>query len=195
MVSKRNIKPARRIVVQRVIDGDSLSVKYAGFWSFLRSPFEVRLYGIDAPEGKQPYGEESARYLLSIIKNARWLEEMDIDRYGRKVSVVYGPRGREDSVNHQMVRAGMAYFFPVYAKGEAGLAVAEAEAKSARKGIWSQSRELERPWDYRKGLRQRGKVGWVMWALLIGAALVLGGWLLSAVGAAGLPFSLRIPFF
>ena len=51
---------ARRVRIRRVIDGDSLEVKYAGLFSFLRRPFPVRLYGIDAPELAHPTGRSRA---------------------------------------------------------------------------------------------------------------------------------------
>ena len=76
----------RKIRIRRVIDGDSLEVKYAGLFSFMRRPFPVRLYGIDAPELAQPYGRESREQLASLVRRGGLrMETKATDRYGRTV--------------------------------------------------------------------------------------------------------------
>ena len=76
---------ARRVRIRRVIDGDSLEVKYAGLFSFLRRPFPVRLYGIDAPELAQPYGKEARQQLQSLVRRGGLRMEMiATDRYGAR---------------------------------------------------------------------------------------------------------------
>ena len=82
---------ARRVRIRRVIDGDSLEVKYAGLFSFLRRPFPVRLYGIDAPELAQPYGQESRKQLQSLVRRGGIrMEVIATDRYGRTVACSTG---------------------------------------------------------------------------------------------------------
>ena len=81
---------ARRVRIRRVVDGDSLEVKYSGLFSFLRRPFPVRLYGIDAPELAQPYGQESRKQLASLVQRGGIrMDAMAIDRYGRTVGLLY----------------------------------------------------------------------------------------------------------
>ena len=85
---------ARRVRIRRVIDGDSLEVKYAGLFSFLRRPFQVRLYGIDAPELAQPYGQESRKQLQSLVRRGGIrMEVIATDRYGRTVGLLYRGAG------------------------------------------------------------------------------------------------------
>jgi endonuclease YncB( thermonuclease family) len=45
------------------------------------------------------------------------------------------PDGR--SLNQELVTAGMAWWYRQYAKDDASLATLEAEAKAAKRGLWS----------------------------------------------------------
>jgi micrococcal nuclease len=45
------------------------------------------------------------------------------------------PDGR--SLNHELVAAGMAWWYRQYAKDDVSLAKLEAEAKAAKRGLWS----------------------------------------------------------
>lgn len=145
---------ARRVRIRRVIDGDSLEAKYAGLFSFLRSPFPVRLYGIDAPELAQPYGQDSRKQLEKLVR--RGGIRMDVratDRYGRTVGLLYRRR-RDRSVNVEMVRSGMAWWYRRYGGRDLGFPEAEAEAKRRRRGVWQHGDRIRRPWDYRADLRR-----------------------------------------
>lgn len=145
---------ARRVRIRRVIDGDSLEVKYAGLFSFLRSPFPVRLYGIDAPELAQPYGQDSRKQLEKLVR--RGGIRMDVratDRYGRTVGLLYRRR-RNRSVNAEMVRSGMAWWYRRYGGRDLGFPEAEAEAKRRRRGVWRHGDRIRRPWDYRADLQR-----------------------------------------
>ena len=152
----------RKIRIRRVIDGDSLEVKYAGLFSFMRRPFPVRLYGIDAPELAQPYGRESRDQLASLVRRGGLrMEAKATDRYGRTVGLLYpGQRSRE-SVNVAMVRSGMAYWYRRYGGRDLGFPEAEAEAQAKRRGVWKDGRRARRPWDHRADLRRaRGRRRW-----------------------------------
>ena len=146
---------ARKVRIQRVIDGDSLEVKYAGLLSFLRRPFPVRLYAIDAPELAQPYGPEAREQLSLLVRGSGVrLEEIAKDQYGRTVGLLYrGPRRRE-SINVAMVRCGMAWWYRRYGGRDLGFPAAEDEAKTRRRGVWRDPRDSQRPWDYRASLRR-----------------------------------------
>ena len=177
---------ARRVRIRRVIDGDSLEVKYAGLFSFLRKPFSVRLYGIDAPELAQPYGEESRKQLQSLVRGGGI--RMDVkttDRYGRTVGLLYRRR-RGRSVNVEMVRSGMAWWYQRYGGRDLGFPEAEAEAKRRRRGVWRHGDRVRRPWDYRADLRRarqrRRRIRRVLTWMLTGAfAIVLSGLALAIV--------------
>lgn len=153
---------ARKVKIRRVVDGDSLVVQYGGLFSCLRRPFPVRLYGIDAPELAQPYGQEASKQLASLVRRGRIrMDVMATDRYGRTVGLIYAGRRRE-SVNVAMVRAGMAYWYRRYGGRNLGFPEAEAEAKTKRRGVWRDGRRARRPWDYRADQRRarqrRGRV-------------------------------------
>ncbi len=171
---------ARRVRILRVIDGDSLEVKYGGLFSFLGKPFPVRLYGIDAPELAQPYGQESRKQLETLVRRGGIrMDAMATDRYGRTVGLLYRRR-RAQSVNVEMVRSGMAWWYRRYGGRDLGFPEAEAEAKRRRRGVWRHGDRIRRPWDYRADLRRtrqrRGRIGRILTWVLIGAfAIALAG--------------------
>ena len=70
-------------VVLRVSDGDTIVVRTADF-----EDIRVRLYGIDAPESKQPGGVEATKALRVLQGQRVTTREMDTDRYGRMVGLV-----------------------------------------------------------------------------------------------------------
>lgn len=122
----------------RVIDGDSLSFSGA----------EVRLKGIDAPEGRQtctrgdrdwPCGEDARRELQQLIGSdtvkCRSVERDQHDRH-----LAYCSAGGRD-LNAAMVRSGFAVVYGRDYRTE------EAEARQARRGLWSG--EFERPREWR----------------------------------------------
>ena len=124
-----------------IIDGDSLSV----------SGISVRLFGIDAPEGKQTCnrsgtawrcGEEAATQLRNLIGgNPIECRGRDIDTYGRTLAVC-SVAGIE--INRAMVEAGWATAFRKYSQD---YVVEETRAKAAHRGIWAS--EFQLPQDYR----------------------------------------------
>jgi endonuclease YncB( thermonuclease family) len=123
-----------------VIDGDSLSVNGVA----------IRLFGIDAPEGKQTCerggvrwacGGEAATQLRSITTGQQVsCEGRGNDVYGRLVAVCTAG-GSE--LNRTMVEAGWATAFRRYSDDYVG---AEAKAKTARAGIWSSNFDLPEDW-------------------------------------------------
>ena len=178
---------ARKVKIQRVVDGDSLEVKYGGLCGFMRRPFAVRLYAIDAPELAQPYGREARSQLTSLVRRGGIrMEEIATDRYGRRVGLLYrSRRGRQQSINLMMVRSGMAYWYRRYGGRELGFPEAEAEAKSQRRGVWRDERGSRRPWDHRADIRQarrrrRRLRRFAIWCLIVViVATALAGLLLA----------------
>ena len=179
---------ARRVRIRRVIDGDSLEVKYAGLFSFLRRPFQVRLYGIDAPELAQPYGQESRKQLETLVRRGGIrMDAMPTDRYGRTVGLLYRRGRRGQSINVEMVRSGMAWWYRRYGGRDLGFPEAEAEAKRRRRGVWKDGDRLRRPWDYRADLRRgrqrRRRIRRALTWMLIGAFAVVVAGLALAIAA------------
>ena len=139
----------RRFSVYATIikDGDSLTVRRL---TGDTSEFDVRLFGIDAPEHDQPLGQRSTDYLHDLAAGKLfYLEVRDIDHYHRVVGVLYESDWR-DSINRQMVEAGLAYYWPRYG-GLHGGQEAQEKAQKQRAGVWQNTRGYVRPWDYRRG--------------------------------------------
>jgi len=127
-----------------VADGDTFTLLRG------REQVRVRLEGIDCPEKGQPFGTQ-ARTALSDMIFGRELrvEQTDIDRYGRIIGRVYLSDGR--SVNHELLRRGLAWHYKRYSK-DAEYARLEEAARKGRIGLWADVRPVA-PWEWRKGQR------------------------------------------
>lgn len=129
-----------------ISDGDTLTLLVPDGSSYKQ--VKVRLAEIDTPESAQPYGTRAKQALsdLAFNKQARVVVQ-DTDRYGRTVGLVYV--GSVD-VNAEMIRQGAAWAYRQYLKDQSLLRL-EAEAKTAKRGLWGLS-EAQRcpPWDWRK---------------------------------------------
>jgi endonuclease YncB( thermonuclease family) len=69
-----------------------------------------------------------------------------LDRYGRTVGDVTLPDGRH--LNAELVRAGYAWWFRRYS-ADPRFATLEAQARSARRGLWAGPDPVP-PWDWRR---------------------------------------------
>ncbi|ART61548.1 hypothetical protein CBP36_21415 (plasmid) [Acidovorax carolinensis] len=125
----------------RVIDGDTVAVLSAD-----RKMTRCRLYGIDAPEKGQAYGEVSKKSLSDLA----YRKVLDVrltgtDRYGRAIC-----RLLLDGVdiNREQVARGMAWVYRRYSQDRAYFD-AEAGARSQRLGLWAGTNPVP-PWDFRR---------------------------------------------
>jgi endonuclease YncB( thermonuclease family) len=120
----------------RVVDGDSLAM----------GARRLRLKGIDAPELKQRClkdgldygcGLESAAHLRNLVGSTPVdCKGEGVDRYGRDLVRC---RSGDIDLNAAMVRSGHAVAFRDYV-------LAEAEARSARAGLWAGEFEQPKEW-------------------------------------------------
>lgn len=109
-----------------VTDGDTIKILTSE-----RQQIKVRLYGIDAPEKKQPYGTAAKRYLSDLIVGKTvQIEELGKDRYKRVLGIVY--LGGKD-VNEILVLNGYAWAFTKYSKIYESQ---EWQARSNGFGLW-----------------------------------------------------------
>lgn len=126
----------------RVVDGDTLAI----------GTTTVRLFGIDAPEGKQTCvdardwrwacGTAAARRLEALIAGRPvTCDGRGDDDYGRVLAVC---RVGGQALNPQLVREGLAWAFVRYSDAYAGI---EQEARGAERGVFAAQNTP--PWDYR----------------------------------------------
>jgi endonuclease YncB( thermonuclease family) len=127
-----------------ISDGDTLTARCATEAG--ARTLAIRLAEIDSPERRQPYGWRSRQQLAALcLREAAHVRPASVDRYGRTVAHVTC-RGADASA--QQVRAGMAWVFDQYAT-QASLYRLEAEARQARRGLWSQADPVA-PWEWRR---------------------------------------------
>lgn len=133
--------------VVTVTDGDTISVLRAA----TTFPVKVRLAGIDAPEKTQPWGLQASLFIQSLVAHHTvTVTGEKTDRYGRLVSTVHLWDGR--NLGHELVRAGLAWWYRQYAPKDTILAQFEAEARTAGRGLWAHANPIA-PWSWRKGTR------------------------------------------
>lgn len=133
----------------RVIDGD-------GFHTGTES---VRLWGIDAPELDQECTRDGQSYecgkvaaaMLRVFIGSEPMHctEVDRDRYGRTVARCEVGNGAD--LGGLMVAAGWAVDFERYSNG--WYAHHQADAESARRGLWAGSFVDPRDWRKRASSR------------------------------------------
>lgn len=120
----------RRGVCTRVIDGDTMTVRFAGE----KRAVPVQLAAVSAPEKGEPYAKEAAAYLSALLGEGELsLHALETDRFGRVVCRLF--RGERD-INRAMVLAGFARYHHRYGD-TADFAAAEAEAIAAKRGMWA----------------------------------------------------------
>ena len=119
--------------VVKIIDGDTIKILTSE-----RQQIKVRLYGIDAPEKKQPYGTAAKRYLSDLIAGKTvQIEELGKDRYKRVLGIVYLD-GKD--VNEILVLNGYAWAFTKYSK------IYESQERQARNkglGLWQDKNPIK----------------------------------------------------
>ena len=127
------------------LDGDSLRFK----------DYEVRLFGIDAPEYSQnclnnfnqeyPCGRISKIYLANIVRDQEitcYYQKKDI--YNRYLSDCFT---KETHINKEIIKNGMAIIYD-FKETNSEMEQLEKQAKANKLGVWQGS--FEKPKDYRK---------------------------------------------
>ncbi len=126
--------PGEPVALRRVLDGDSIEVeRYDGSFA------EVRLIGINAPEGEECHGDAARNTLGSLLGGSELTlvgDEEDTDQFGRLLRYVF-----VDGVNANLalVVAGDALALQTGHGLEAEFVAAVDAAAAARLGMWSQS--------------------------------------------------------
>ncbi len=114
--------------VTQVIDGDSLVFQGAAGGE----PLEVRLHGIDAPEGCQAGGPQSREALLDYVRGKTvQLQTLGLDNYKRTLAVLFV---EGININERMVAEGQAW--SIRFKWDKGPYVEkERVAKALKRGV------------------------------------------------------------
>ena len=124
----------------RVIDGDTIAIDRV----------HVRLFGIDSPERGQPGAPESTEYLRRLIGSERPdCRTVDYDKRNERPVMLCEVRGRDLSL--EMVRAGWAVVWCTFVRNLRPALLrpmreAEAEARTAKRGIWVRPVQPWRDW-------------------------------------------------
>lgn len=128
-----------------VSDGDSFTIL-----DHNKQEVRVRLYGIDAPEKNQAFGNVSKKYLSDLIYGKQIsLTEIDRDQYGRIVAIA---EVGTLVVNESMLEAGLAWHYMQYDHNPMWMALQET-AQLQRKGLWVDKNPTA-PWTFRKNKRK-----------------------------------------
>lgn len=131
-------------IVVKIIDGDSLTVQRNG------KMYKIRLYGIDTPEYRQPYSNKAKQFTKRLAYGQMvTVAEKDVDRYGRIVALVVR---RDKLVNRELVREGLAWYYPKYCRDQplcGELQQLERKARKERRGIWRDENPVS-PWDWKR---------------------------------------------
>ena len=124
--------------VVSIHDGDTITVLQD------KQQVKVRLFGIDAPELKQPHGKKSKQFLSNLIagKNVE-VDENGKDRYKRTIGTIYLDGA---DINAQMVENGYAWAYRKFSKK---YTPQESQAKKQRLGLWRDKEPIP-PWEWRK---------------------------------------------
>jgi endonuclease YncB( thermonuclease family) len=131
-------------LVTGVHDGDTVTV----------NGVNIRLDSIDAPELAQTYGAQSQASLSRLVMGQSVkVAYTKSDRYGRIVGAVF--TGACQYANLEQVQSGSAWFYRAYqceisAPARTLFDQAEAAARAARSGLWSEA-SPSAPWFYRNG--------------------------------------------
>lgn len=124
-----------------VLDGDTVILLDGQ-----RREHRIRLAEIDAPEKAQAFGQRSKQSLSDMAYNREAEARCpDTDRYGREVCRLYVG---STNVNLEQVHRGMAWCYRQYAK-DAAIYRAEDDARTARRGLWSDANPTP-PWEWRR---------------------------------------------
>lgn len=124
-----------------ILDGDTVIALDAQ-----KRQTRCRLYGIDAPEKAQAYGQVAKQSLSDMVFRRQVdVQALDTDRYGRTICRL--TLGGVD-INLEQVTRGMAWVYRRYTSDALYLR-AEDAARAHHRGLWSDPLPVP-PWDYRR---------------------------------------------
>jgi micrococcal nuclease len=131
-------------LVVGVSEGDRFMVLHNGKGE------KIRLYGIDAPDLGQAFGERAKQFTFDTVYGKTVnVEAMGKDPYGRTVGIV---KVDNRSLNESLIQNGLAWVYQKYCKAafcENWLSL-EIVARYDKIGLWSDPNPTP-PWEFRQG--------------------------------------------
>jgi len=125
-----------------VMNGDTITVLHNGKGE------RIRLNGIDCPEKGQAFGQRAKRLTSELAFGKEvTVTVFDSDKYGRSIGDVSLPDGR--NLNHELVEAGLCWWYRKYAPHDKDLVWLEIEAREAKRGLWADPNPVP-PGEWRK---------------------------------------------
>jgi endonuclease YncB( thermonuclease family) len=144
-IATAKIAPAKATTgtVASIEEGDRLTLLHK------KRKIKILLYGIDAPELRQPHGKEAREFLASFVKG----ETVDVRAVGKiqKSRITGLVALGEDNINELLILNGQAWVDRATCT-EAVCATwikMEEAAKATGKGLWNDPQAIP-PWEFRK---------------------------------------------
>lgn len=129
--------------IDSVIDGDLITITSKG------KEVEIRLFGIDAPEKTQAFGQSAKNFTGAMAsgKEIR-VEPISKDQYGKTVAMVFV---NGINLNEQIISQGFGWVYRQYCKESfcTDWLKLESNAKASQKGLWADANPTP-PWEYRQ---------------------------------------------
>lgn len=131
-----------RALVLAVTEPDVVKVR----WTDTGNEDQLRLWGVDAPEGDQPGGELAGNSLYHLVNGQVSVRVTGADKQGHVVGEVF-KQGLSVNVAH--IERGYAWYCAETAPEAGYLADLQREAEVAQRGIWSNG-DVIPPWHWRR---------------------------------------------
>lgn len=130
--------------VVAIKDGDTIEVLYEN------NTIAIRFAHVDCPEVKknQPFGQAAKKFTSNLCFGQIVTVQNDgkFDRYKRLIAVIINER--KESVNKELVKAGLAWHFLKYST-DSSYDKLEAMARKNKIGLWIDDNPTP-PWNWRK---------------------------------------------
>jgi endonuclease YncB( thermonuclease family) len=128
--------------IKKIIDGDTVTAKIRG----TLLPVTVHLFGIDAPELDQKWGERSKGYLEHLIsETSKSVTFQIVQSNGRRSKVAWMRLQNGFVFNYEAVRLGWAWEKD---SGDDELILLQEQAQKHSYGMWADTTK-EEPWVWR----------------------------------------------
>lgn len=136
-------------IVEKIIDGDTIMVKYKS------NSVRVRLWGIDTPEYHQAYSRVAKRFTAKLAAGkVVTLQVKDWDDYGRMVAVV--TLSDQRCLNEELLKEGLAWVHIYYCKEPIcnDWYSYEKKARTQQIGLWRETSPVP-PWIWKRRKQYR----------------------------------------